>query len=238
MPSPKISVIIPARDEEQHLPDCLESIARSAELAAIEVEVIVVLNRCTDRTEEIAVSAGCRIVRDESKNLACIRNTGAREALGEILVTVDADSRMSPNALRRIRKELEGRVIGGGVFILPARWSLGIFLTGLCIFPIALWYRISGGLFFCRREDFHAIGGFNEELHSVEDIDFARRLRAYGRTKGMKFINLYRVYIVTSCRKFDKLGDWYFLKHPAMFLRLLRGKDREGANRIWYDFER
>lgn len=244
---PRFSVIIPARNEEHELPNCLAAIQsswgnflNSRELNSdISLEIVVVLNRCTDRTEQIAREAGCIIVHNDEKNLASIRNSGVKASSAALVITIDADSRMSENTFLRVFALLNSnRYVGGGVLILPERWSLGIFFTGLMLVPIALWYRISAGLFFFTRDAFNAIGGFDETLPSVEDIAFAKSLRAYGRRKGLKYANLFFTYIITSTRKFDRLGDWYFLLHPIMTLRLLRATDSAAADKIWYDFPR
>lgn len=240
MTTPRLSIIIPARNEEHHLPHALAAIQLAAnEHPALSYEVVVVLNRCTDSTEAIALEHGCRVVKEDSKNLSLIRNAGVQAAHGELLITVDADSVISQNMLREVDRALSNpKIIGGGVMIWPERWSLGIILTGLALLPIALWYRISCGLFFCRKADFDAIGGFDPALVSVEDIDFAKRLKAYGAQSGRRFATLLRASIQTSCRKFDRFGDWYFLLNIAASLKLLRGRDQKLANTVWYDFER
>src|SRR5438477_5543934 len=113
---PDISIVIPARNEERLLPRCLDSIDRAARRVSKGVEVVVVLNRCTDATEAIALRRGCVIARDEGKNLARTRNTGARAARGSILVTIDADSVMSENMLEEVCSALaRSEVVGGGV---------------------------------------------------------------------------------------------------------------------------
>ena len=234
-----ITIIIPARDEELCLPKCLEAINKSAAHANISVEIIVVANRCTDRTEEIALRHGCRVIRDDSKNLSIIRNAGVSAASNQWIVTVDADSYMSVNLLSKVVRILSSeRNIGGGTLMFPERLSLGIALTFLCLIPIAIWHRITGGLFYFRKDDFQAIGGFNAELYSAEDIDFARRLKAFGKQTGRKFRSLFTAYIITSTRKFDRFGDWYFLLRPLEMIRLLHGKDKKAADKIWYDFTR
>ncbi|HMO01748.1 MAG TPA: glycosyltransferase [Oligoflexia bacterium] len=236
--NPKISIIIPARNEEKYLPKCLAAIEAAKKNTAADFEIIVVANRCTDKTEQIALKNNCLVIKNESKNLAQIRNAGAATASGDIIVTVDADSFVSKEIFRDILKKLSSpRIIGGGVWIWPERLSLGIFLTGLCLLPLIVIYGISAGLFFVRRQDFFAIGGFNEELVSVEDVDFAKRLKAHGEKSRRKFVTLFRSYIVTSCRKFDRFGDWYFLKNPREFKKIFEGRDRDLANKIWYDFE-
>lgn len=247
---PYFSIIIPARNEEILLPKCLEAIdyAEKLLLEAREFrnfredyrrEIVVVANRCTDRTVEIAAALGCRVVQCEEKNLAAIRNTGVRASSGEILITVDADSRMSSRVLLDVWQRLsDPSIIGGGTLIIPERFSLGILTTGVLLLPIALWYRISGGLFFVRRADFEAIGGFDEGYSSVEDIAFAKSLQRHARKTGRRFVTLLRSHIVTSCRKFDRLGDWYFVKHFRESAQLLKGRDQKLADKIWYDFPR
>ena len=177
MNKPYFSIVIPARNEEAYLASCLKAIEQSAQKTELSYEVIVVVNRCTDKTEEIARNAGCKIVKTEVKNLSIIRNLGAAEAIGEIIITIDADSRMSKGMLTHIAKTIESnKYIGGGVMMYTDRMSLGIFLTGFVLFALfAVFDPIFGGLFFCKREDFEAINGFDESLVSVEDIDFAKR---------------------------------------------------------------
>jgi glycosyltransferase involved in cell wall biosynthesis len=242
--TPLFSIIIPARNEEKELPKCLDSIEKS--WAAFQAknappnsfyQVIVVINRCTDKTEQIAHTHGCRIIREDAKNLAAIRNVGVRASNSEFVLTVDADSLISINMFETLHRYLsKPDVVGGGVLILPERWSLGIFMTGLMLVPIALWYRISAGLFFFKRSAFDAIAGFDEKLFSAEDIAFAKTLRSFGQQNGKSYINILSAHIVTSCRKFDRFGDWYFLCRPLMTLRLLRGADMAAANTVWYDF--
>ncbi len=49
----RFSILIPARNEQKCLPGCLESIKAAAAPFPDQVEVIVAINRCTDRTEEV-----------------------------------------------------------------------------------------------------------------------------------------------------------------------------------------
>jgi glycosyltransferase involved in cell wall biosynthesis len=236
---PKFSVLIPARNEEKFLPHCLESIKAAAVPYPDQVEVIVALNRCTDRTEEIALNYGAKLVREDGRNMAKIRNAAATAATGEIIVTIDADSRMTGNMLMEIDRLLQtGKFIGGGVLIRPERWSLGIFVTVMLLAVLLFWKRVSGGLFWCLRKDFEAIGGFNENLVSLEDLDFARRLKTYGKGHGKSFMTIRKAHIVTSCRKWDTFGDWYLLLNPRLVRRLLRGESQEEADHFYYNVER
>lgn len=234
--TPRISLVIPAHNEAAFLPACLAAAGRAAARAGVGVETIVVLNRCTDDTETIARAAGCVIVREDAKNLSLIRNAGVAAARGEIVVTCDADSLMHADSLAEIARRLDaGRVVGGGAMVLPERWSVGILASGLAAMPYLIFTGVSFSLFWCRKKDFDAIGGFDARFVSVEDVDFARRLKAHGRKTGRRWGTLWRTPLVTSCRKFDLFGDWYLFRNPAFVRRLFRGDDRAAADKFWYD---
>ena len=234
--APKISVVIPAHNESEFLPSCLAAVALAMKGLEVTVEVIVVLNRCSDGTEQIARSHGCVSVREDAKNLSTIRNAGVAAARGDIIVTCDADSRMHACSLAEIARRLEsGRFVGGGALVLPERWSLGIIASGFAILPYLIFAGVSYGQFWFWRRDFEAIGGFNPDFVSVEDVDFAQRLKAHGRRSDRRWSTLVRTPLITSCRKFDQLGDWYLVRNPGFVRRLFRGDDRKAADRFWYD---
>ena len=234
-----LSIVIPARNEEKVLQRNLDAIHRASTQAAITPEVVIVLNRCSDGTEAIALRNGCKIINEDAKNLSIIRNAGIAAATGSLIITIDADSVMSQNMLTDIVKTMQSRrFIGGGVIFYPERISPGIALTFLCLLPYVLWHRIAGGLFFFEKDAWQAIGGFNPAWRSAEDIDFALRLKEHGKLNKLSFKILKSSWIITSTRKFDIFGDWYYLRNFRELLRLLRGRDSEAADRLWYDVER
>lgn len=236
MMEPSVSLIVPAHNEAAFLPSCLEAARQAAERIGGGVEIVVVLNRCTDATEEIARQAGCVIVREGAKNLSKIRNAGVAVARGDIIVTCDADSRMHPDSFLEILRRLEaGKQVGGGAMVLPERWSAGIVASGLAILPYLAFSGVSFGLFWCYKKDFEEIGGFDERFVSVEDVDFAQRLKAHGRRTGRGWGTLMWAPLVTSCRKFDQFGDWYLFLNPGLVRRVFRGDDRKAADHFWYD---
>ncbi|MBV8171497.1 MAG: glycosyltransferase [Candidatus Eremiobacteraeota bacterium] len=241
----QFSIIVPARDEERRIGACLASIRAATEFQqdvgspGYATETVVVLNRCTDRTGQIARDFGARTHECDAKNLSVVRNAGARLATGRTIVTIDADSVMAPNTFAEMQRHFErGDVIGGGAMIHPERMSLGIAATGVLLAYLALRYQVSAGMFWLPRDVFEALGGFDESLVSVEDIDFAVRLRRYGRARRKRFATLWNAPITTSCRKFDHFGDWFVLKHFALARDLLGGRDQRAANTFFYDFPR
>lgn len=233
-----ISVITPAHNEEKFIGKCTDSVKAAAEFTSLKVEHIVVVNRCSDQTEETAKAAGCTIVHEDARNISRIRNAGAAVAQGKILTTIDADSWISANMLAEVVRLLEtGRFIGGGVLVRPERWSPGIFCSLLVVVAFVFWHRVgSAGMFWCYKKDFDAIGGFDESLICVEDVDFAKRLRKHGKAKSKKYGTIRKARMTTSCRKFDQFGDWCLIRNPKTVLDIFNRK-QEAADRFYYDFE-
>ena len=235
----RISVIIPAHNEEEYIARCLESVRVAERNVPAQVETIVVLNRCTDRTESISREFGAVNVHENARNLARIRNAGIRASTGSVVVTIDADSRMSGNMLAEVLRRLAtGRYVGGGVRIMSERMSIGLLFSAMTFAPRLLLERSWAGMFWTLREYFDALGGFDESFMSAEDVDFARRLRAYGRARGLRYGMILRAYIVTSCRKFDLFGDWYLFRNRRLVTRILGGHDQEAADHFYYDHRR
>lgn len=236
---PILSIAIPAHNEEKYIARCLESIVRSARLAGQPVEVVVALNRCTDRTQEVAESLGARCIVEEAKCIATVRNAAVRATSASAVATIDADSWMSLNTVSAVLKHVyNGRFIGGGTAMKLERMSVGIFFSLLALAPYLMKKRVSSGLFWFLRETFEAVGGFDDSLVSAEDIDFAVRLKAYGRARGKRYGTLWRHGITTSCRKFDQFGDWCFARNPHLVKAICEGRNRQAVNHFYYDVER
>ena len=235
MTEPTFSIVIPAYDEELFLPRCLDAIDRAAAQLGEPVEVIVADNASRDRTPDIARDRGARVVRVEEKCLSIIRNRGAALATGKYLAFIDADSIMSDNMLVEIKRAMDsGRFVGGGVARVEAdRLSIGLICSALALAPFLAPYGVSAVMFYTTPEAFHAISGYNETLYAVEDLDFGRRLKRFGKTRGQRYKNLWRAKVTTSARKGDEYGDWFILRHPIKVIKLLRN-DKKEAYDFWY----
>ncbi|WP_325893331.1 glycosyltransferase [Grimontia sp. NTOU-MAR1] len=238
----KISVVIPAHNEEKFIGRCLSSINEQLVPHDLQVEIIVVLNRCTDGTATIARAHGATVVSNDSKNLSEIRNTGVAHAKAEWVVTIDADSWMSKGVLTEIYKLSKlPSALGGGIKITPERLSPGIAVGyGIMLVP-AFFLGLSFGMYWFKKSDFDAIGGFDEKLHIAEDVDFLRRLKLHGRKSGRRHTIISTESITTSCRKFDEFGDWHFVRlfgNPLRVKRAMLGGEREYLDKNWYDVKR
>jgi glycosyltransferase involved in cell wall biosynthesis len=238
---PRISMVIPAYNEELLLPRLLDSIdaARATYSAgAAEVEVIVADNASSDATARLAEARGCRVVAVPKRMIAAARNGGAAVAGAEILCFIDADSVIHPRTFDVIEATLaSGRYVGGATGVRMERWSLGIVVTWILFIPMVWLAQMDTGVVFCRREDFRAVSGYPEDRLFAEDVAFLLRLRRLGRGRGQRLARATAAKAVASARKFDEHGDWHYFTMIAQTVpSLLRGSKAatDWAVRYWY----
>jgi len=242
---PRFSLIIPAYNEEAYLPALINSVntARTGYTGGPEaIEVVVADNESTDATAALARSSGCRVVREDKRVIAAVRNTGARSARGHVLVFVDADNIIHPDTFNAIDKSLStGKVVAGATGVKMQRMSLGIAVTYALMVPLVWLTRMDTGVVFCRREDFETIGGYNENLLFAEDVQLLWDLMRLGRKQGRKLSRITSARAIFSTRKFDKYGDWHYLWMPLRLLPgLLFSKSslNNFARKYWYPDQR
>jgi len=97
----KISVVIPAYNEERYLRRTIRSLKNQTLKAN---EIIVVDNGSTDKTKEVAESLGAKVIIEKRKGVGFARRAGFEKALYDIIVTTDADTIFPKNWLSRIEK--------------------------------------------------------------------------------------------------------------------------------------
>jgi glycosyltransferase involved in cell wall biosynthesis len=198
----RFSVVVSALDEQADLARSLRAITRAALAIRTAAEVVVVVRECDATHAGFAASTGATVIEVGPANLAVARNAGAEATGGQILVTIDADRVMSPVAFAEIERLLAtGCYVGGGAVQHPERHSLSIDLAMVVARVTTYLNGLGGGMYWCRRDDFEAIGGFDERVATVDDFDFARRLRAHGLRTGRRFVNLRQAPVTTSCRQ-------------------------------------
>lgn len=97
----KVSVVIPAYNEEKYIATCLESLVQQEDKAD---EIIVVDNNCTDNTVKIAKQYPVRIVQEKIQGMIPARNRGYDEAKYEIIARTDSDAILPTNWIATIKK--------------------------------------------------------------------------------------------------------------------------------------
>ena len=240
----KISIVIPAFNEERLLGESLTQIKSSAiafTQRGWEVELIVCDNNSTDRTAEIARVAGAAVVFEPINQIGRARNSGAAAATGDWLLFVDADSHPSVELLAEVAEQIQGgQCLAGGATV---RLDEPHLVAGLITWT---WNRASrflkllaGSFIFCDATVFRNIGGFSNELFAAEELELSKRLKKFARQTKKQIVILHRHPLVTSARKmklYTAREHLRFLFRAALNPRRAMGS-RESAH-IWYDGRR
>lgn len=211
----KVSVIIPALNEEKFIERTLKSVSKQT-IPRDDYEIIVSDGKSKDKTVSIAKKYADKVVSTKNKSISEGRNDGASLAKGDILVFVDADTRVKKTLLESVIREFEDKKVAGGFvkyyfdtnnfFIIMVN-SVFIVLSFLAniFFPKAL--IVAGVCIIARKKVFDKIKGFNPDLRTSEDYDLMERLRKKG-----KFI-LVNESVYTSDRRLRKMGYLGLLKY-------------------------
>ena len=238
-----VSVVIPAHNEQNYVGRCIDSIKQAAEHFGGNVEMIVVCNRCTDRTAEIAEKLGARVIFNEDRCIAKVRNTGINAARGKMVMTIDCDNRMTVGTIREAWRMLKsGRYIGGGAPIRFERYSLALWLNDLmCRVAFGL-TGLYCGIFWAERSTFEAIGGFVDK-RAFEEAETAKKLRKFGKSHGKRYGVLRKNHLINSTRKYDEMGDWMYFKlmvqNSGAMLKAALGDSSEYdklIDKLFYDY--
>ena len=206
MTSEKVSIIIPAFNEERNILNCLRSL--KAQDYTGETEIIVVDNNSRDKTAELARSEGVTVLFEATPGVIPTRETGARAATGTILIQTDADTTFPTDWLSKIMKGFTSdkekivAVIGSFVFDGGPWWAkpFTFILFGITDFV----YKLSGKLVYMpgantafRKEVWH---GYNMNMdQGGDEIALLKELRKEG-----KVVFLRHNAVLTSARRLTK----------------------------------
>jgi len=213
----KISVIIPAYNEETMIGGCLQALL-DADQPSCVFEIIVINNASTDQTESVAASyAGVKVITETVKGLTKARQCGFQNATGDILMYIDADTKIPRHLLtyieNRFSRNPELAAISGPykyhdwtwygrIVLWLYHWTL-VPLTQLVVNRLlhkgSVFY---GGNFTLRRTALEKIGGFDTGLEFwSEDTQIGRRLSRIGPVRFY-----HRAFVFTSARRYYEEG--------------------------------
>lgn len=224
----ELSIIIPAHNEEEYIGRCLgsltEEIHNQKDSLVRLKEVVVVNNASTDKTEHIAKKfPKVKVVFEEKKGITQARQKGLKEAKGDLLAYIDADTYISSGWFETINDEFrnDGKLIclSGpyDYFDIPVWQRRAVILYwSMLAAPtdILTGYVVVGGNFVARKDALIKIGGFDTTISFYgEDTNIGRRLSEVGKVKfSKKFV------IHTSARRLNqegilKVGSKYMINY-------------------------
>ena len=122
---PAVSFIIPAYNEEVLVGGTIAALYDAMDGLPLRYEIIVVNDASTDRTAEVGRSSGGRVIDVHKRQIAAVRNAGAREARGELFIFVDADTMAPESTIRAALAEMSAGAVGGGASARCSRNGIG-----------------------------------------------------------------------------------------------------------------
>ncbi|MFA5993854.1 MAG: glycosyltransferase [Parcubacteria group bacterium] len=185
MPNPLVSIIVPTKNSEKFLEQCLASVkAQTYE----NLEIIVVDNNSTDRTKEIAQEFSKRFTQlnvklfNRGPERSAQRNFGVENATGEFVAIIDSDMELSEKVIAScVEKMQSSRDVVG--IIIPEE-SIGEGFWAQCkrlerSFYVGVEWMEAARFF--QKDVYQKVGGYNETMVSGEDWDLSQRIEALGR---------------------------------------------------------
>ena len=175
----QVSIIIPVLNEAPSIRRFLSNLRERTPGA----EIIIVDGGSTDGTDQLAQGLCDQVIRSAARSRARQMNIGADAARGEIFWFLHADAEVPVESLNEIARIMRNPEVCGGFFRirLPAAPAIYRLTDGFAHYAgLVLRMRCGDHGIFCRRSAFVEAGGF-PDVPLMEDVEFFRRLRRYGR---------------------------------------------------------
>lgn len=179
----KISVVIPAFNEEQLIAKCIEAV-KNQTFPKKEYEILVIDNNSTDKTAQIAKNLGATVIPyNQKQGFSVTKQFGAEQAKGEIIAYTDADTIPNKYWLETIEKLMQNKnlVYVGGTILATgsALINLGFIIYDFFarinqLFGISLIWSPNMAV---RKDAFMQVGGFNTALKTSEDWELTLRIQ-------------------------------------------------------------
>jgi cellulose synthase/poly-beta-1,6-N-acetylglucosamine synthase-like glycosyltransferase len=240
----KLSVIVPAFNEERLLADTLRHILE-ASAAFLERgwhrELIVCDNNSTDATAQIARASGATVVFEPVNRIGGARNRGAAAASGDWLLFIDADCKPCRELFELVAFEIASGdcLVGGSTVVLEGDLPWANRFAGIWNWVSKRFTLLAGSFIFCEAAAFREVAGFSNELFAAEELDLSSKLKAVAAEHNKRVVILDAHPLVTSARKLQL----YTLRQHLWFMTravLLPGSTLRNRNAcsIWYDGKR
>ena len=193
----QVSIIVPVFNEAPLIQPFLARLRERAPGA----EIIVVDGASTDGTDQLAAGFCDRLVATGERSRATQMNAGARVASGDVFWFLHADADVPSGCLDEIGRIMRDPTVSGGYFRIRLPPQIVYRLTDGFAHYAGLLLRMRCGDhgIFCRRTAFVHAGGF-PDVPIMEDVEFFRRLRRYGRVVHSK------KRIAASPRRYEAVG--------------------------------
>ncbi len=206
-----VSVIIPAYNEADDLPKCLDSLTK--QLTRHQFEVVVVDNASTDQTKAAAITYKAKlklkVIEEARTGRGAARAAGFAASEGRILLSTDADTILPPNWVDSLVDTLDSHpdwvALSGTCRIIDQSLLVNGFFNWFQPFSMRVFrllfghYWLTGSNFAIRSDIYKRSGGFNPKIPDLEDHDLAFKVRKLGRIGFLR-----RPAVITSGERYHQ----------------------------------
>jgi glycosyltransferase involved in cell wall biosynthesis len=228
----KVSVIMPAYNEEEYIGHTLKSLAQQK--TKYPFEVVVIDNNSTDKTNAIVQSfkdkLNIRVIVEKRQGRGIARWRGFEEATGDFLFSTDADTTFPPNWIDGMMKYFNDKNVVAvtslctldkvtkanrkffDVVHLFTTESYKVILGDYCLYGFS--YAV-------RKDAYVKAGKIDYKLNALDDIDLGVRLKKYGKIKLAKDIK-----VITSNRRYKNGMVKGLLEYVKPLMQLSINKDK------------
>lgn len=216
MSKPRVSIIIPAYNEEKYIEHTLRSV-KDADATGLDIELIVLDGSSTDKTPDVARKAGATVYTESHKGIGYARQMGVQHAKGDIILFTDADTTVPKDWIQRhVTTLLQPDVVFtyGTFRVTDGHFPYYQYINYIQPWQLWLLHHLLGkpvaagqNLAFWK-EKAMSIGGFDKNIRVMEDTDLAIRMRKVG-----KVVFLPDLVVLSSGRR--SMEGWGFFLRMA-----------------------
>lgn len=246
----KVSILIPVRNGEEFLAECIESIVNQT---YTNWELIIVNDHSTDKTKDIlleyqSLNSSIKVLENKGKGIISALQTAYDNCQGNFITRMDADDIMMPNKLELMANKLQEKGVGfvavglvkyfaengvGEGYFNYQEWLNKLTLTERnfeeiyreCVIPSPSWMM--------HRADLDTIGGFNSDIYP-EDYELTFRMYKQGIKVASipEVIHKWRDYSTRTSRTDPHYSDNFFLPLKMKYFMELH-RDIERPLELW-----
>lgn len=217
----KVSVVVPAYNEEKYIAACIESLLNQEEKP---YEIIIVDNNSTDKTSEIVKKYPVKIIKENRKGITFARNKGFNITTGDIIARTDADTKVQKDWIKKIKENFKDKDLlglSGTIFFYDSpltqypNWPTTLILQSIS--SILGHNALFGPNMAIRKNAWKIVKNEicldDKKVH--EDIDLAIHLSYHGKIAFDKDL-----IVNSSLRRWKKLKPYF--EYPYRYIRMLR----------------
>lgn len=220
---PVVSVIVPTKNSEKTLAECLQSVKNQTYK---NIEIIVVDNNSADDTKKIAKKFTDKVF-NKGPERCTQRNYAVKQSTGDYVFIIDSDMKLSPKVVESCLKSINSNVENAGVIVPEESFGEGFWSQCKKLersFYIGVPFMEAARFF--RKDIYLKVGGYDEDMISGEDWDLSQRIEEIAkisRIDELIYHNEGRIALVKTLKK-----KYYYATMLSKYLKKTDATEKAG----------